>query len=259
MIMATALANSATPGSVSAGQVSVVLPTYDEAGNILPLMERILGALGPGAEIIVVDDDSPDGTSDITQKFAQSHPQVRLITRKDERGLTSAIWRGITESSREVVVWMDCDLAMPPEDIPRLLDALTGRHFALGSRYVPGGADQGHGPMASALSRIICTLASLLLGSGIKDMTSGFVAARRDALLALGFRGDYGEYCIDLLCRAKWAGYELIEVPYICVERHSGQSKTGQSFADYAKRGRKYLITVARLVLHRLRAMVGRS
>lgn len=244
---------AAPAGPVSAGEVTVVLPTFDEAGNIVSLMERLLDATGPGLEIIVVDDDSPDGTAALVRQFAAGHPGVRLILRKDERGLTSAIRRGIAESRRPVVCWMDCDLSMPPEDLPRLLAALAGRHFAIGTRYRFGGADRGHGPLASALSRLICLAAGLALGSGVRDMTSGFLAARREAVVALGLNGDYGEYCIDLLCRAAWAGYGIVEVPYVCVPRVSGQSKTGASLADYLRRGRKYLAAVARLGLERLR------
>lgn len=234
-------------GPVEAGQVSVVLPTYDEAGNIGPLMEGILAALGPGVEIIVVDDDSPDGTSQVVRDFMAGHPQVRLVCRASERGLTSAIWRGIQESQRAVVAWMDCDLSMPPADLPRLLAALPGRDMTLGSRYIPGGRDAAHSPLALALSMIICRLARAVLGGQVMDFTSGFVMARRPLLIQLGLNGDYGEYCIDLVHRAQLAGYRLLEVPYVCVPRHSGLSKTSVGLGGFLKRGPGYLAAVWRL------------
>lgn len=235
------------------GQVSVVLPTFNEAGNIVLLMEGVLAALGPGVEIIVVDDDSPDGTSALVAEFAQAHPQVRLITRRGEKGLTTAIARGIAESGREVVAWMDCDLSMPPEVIPRLLAALEGRDMALGSRYVPGGRDLGHGWLGRTLSRTICYGARALLGGTVLDLTSGFMAVRRPLLVELGLRGDYGEYCIDLITRAQGRGYLAAEVPYQCEPRHSGQSKTSVGLAGFLRRGPDYLATVWGLFLRRLR------
>lgn len=234
-------------GPVGPQDISVVLPTYDEAGNIVPLMEGILKALGPLVEIIVVDDDSPDGTAALVRQFAEGHPQTRLVHRTTERGLTSAIARGIAESARPVVAWMDCDLSMPPADLPRLMQALTGRDMVLGSRYVPGGRDVAHGPLARALSVIICRLSRALLGGAVLDMTSGFMMGRRYLLEDLGLVGDYGEYCIDLIQRAQQRGYLLAEVPYLCQPRHSGLSKTSVGLGGFLRRGPGYLATVWRL------------
>lgn len=234
-------------GPVTPEQISVVLPTFDEAGNIAPLMEGILAALGPQVEIIVVDDDSPDGTAQVARQFAQRHPQVRLVRRTTERGLTSAIARGIAESTRPVVAWMDCNLSMPPADLPRLQEALAGRDLALGSRYVPGGRDVAHNWLARALSITICRLARALLGGGVLDLTSGFMMGRRYLLEDLGLEGDYGEYCIDLIQRAQKKGYLLVEVPYMCQPRHSGVSKTSVGLGGFLRRGPGYLATVWRL------------
>ena len=239
------------PGPVTGSMVSVVLPTYNEAGNIVPLMERILAAVGPEVEIIVVDDDSPDGTGGVVRDFGVEHPQARLISRTTERGLTSAIYRGVTESSREAVVWMDCDLAMPPEDIPRLLDALENRHAAVGSRYASGGRGEGNPLLNRMLSRTICLMTQLLLPGKLTDYTSGFIAARRTVVTGLGLRGDYGEYCIDFLVRASKAGCAMIEVPYVFGDRFCGESKTGVGIKALAKRGYKYLFTLAKLMAGR--------
>jgi dolichol-phosphate mannosyltransferase len=230
----------------------VVLPTYNEAGNVEPLMGGILKALGTEVEIIVVDDDSPDGTSGVVQAFAREHPQVRLITRRGERGLTSAIARGVAESARPVVMWMDCDLSMPPEVMPRLLAVLPGHDLTLGSRYVAGGGDTGHGWLGRVLSRTICYGARALLGGGVLDLTSGFMCVRRYVIEDVGLVGDYGEYCIRLILGAQRRGYKAVEVAYLCVPRFAGESKTSVGLGGFLRHGPGYLLMVARLFWERL-------
>jgi len=139
---------------------------------------------------------------------------------------------------------MDCDLSMPPTDVPKLVQAvLAGADVAVGSRWIAGGADVAHGWMARSLSWIINHFAILLLGNAVHDYTSGFIAARAEVLQGIRLQGDYGEYCIDLLARATKAGYRLQEVPYICVPRTAGESKTGINLWDYLIKGRKYVAT----------------
>ena len=229
--------------------VSVVLPTYNERDNIGPLIQALLSQVREPVEVWVVDDDSPDGTWQVVQALAEEDPRVHLLRRVGERGLTSAIAAGIAASRGDMVVWMDCDFSMPPEAVPHLVAALEGADVAVGSRYVRGGRDVGHSWMARAFSRAINLFASLLLGWGVRDYTSGFIAARRGVLERIPLRGDYGEYCIDLLYRAQRAGYRVVEIPYTCTERASGESKTGANALDYLRRGWKYVWTVLRLRL----------
>ncbi|MGQ9593581.1 MAG: polyprenol monophosphomannose synthase [Anaerolineae bacterium] len=229
--------------------VSVVLPTYNERDNIGPLIQALLAQVQEPVEVWVVDDDSPDGTWQVVQALAEEDPRVHLLRRVGERGLTSALAAGIAASRGEVVVWMDCDFSMPPEVVPRLVAALGGADVAVGSRYVRGGQDVGHSWMARAFSWAINLFASLLLGWGVRDYTSGFVAALREVLERIPLRGDYGEYCIDFLYRAQRAGCRVVEIPYTCAERASGESKTGANVLDYLRRGWKYVWTVLRLRL----------
>lgn len=229
--------------------VSVVLPTYNERDNIGPLIQALLSQVREPVEVWVVDDNSPDRTWQVVQALAEEDPRVHLLRRVGERGLTSAIAAGIAASRGDVVVWMDCDFSMPPEAVPHLVAALEGADVAVGSRYVRGGRDVGHSWMARAFSRAINLFASLLLGWGVRDYTSGFIAARREVLERIPLRGDYGEYCIDLLYRAQRAGYRVVEIPYTCTERASGESKTGANALDYLRRGWKYVWTVLRLRL----------
>jgi len=240
-----------TAGPVTPAQVSVVLPTYNEAGNIEPLVNGILAALGPEVEIIVVDDNSPDGTSQKVSACFRSQAQVRLITRRGERGLTSAIARGVAESVRPVVMWMDCDLSMPPAVLPRLLAALPGHDLVLGSRYVAGGGDTGHGWLGRILSRTICYGARALLGGTVLDLTSGFMCVRRYVIADVGLVGDYGEYCIRLIQGAQRRGYKAAEVPYLLVPRFAGESKTSVGLGGYLRHGPGYLLMVGRLFRER--------
>ncbi len=233
--------------------VCTVLPTYNERDNISPLIQRLLVANRAPYKVLVVDDNSPDGTWKIVEAIAAEDPErVVLVRRLDELGLTSAIQRGIDEAidthGASVVTWMDCDLSMPPEDVPRLVEAVhSGADLAVGSRWIPGGADVAHGVMARTLSWIINHYAMALLGSGVHDYTSGFIAGRAEVFRQIRLRGDYGEYCIDLLGCAQQQGFQLVEVPYICVPRTVGDSKTGANLTDYLTKGRKYVTAAWRV------------
>ncbi|MBI1879283.1 MAG: polyprenol monophosphomannose synthase [Chloroflexi bacterium] len=232
-------------------QISIILPTYNEAGNIEPLIDRTLAALGNtpgGVEVVVVDDDSPDGTWRLVAEKAKTDERVRLVHRTTEKGLTSAISRGIREARGQWVGWMDCDLSMPPEEWPRLVEALgQGSGMAVGSRYVPGGADVAHSWIGRMFSRLINGGAGLLLDGSIKDYTSGFILGRKEIFEAIELRGDYGEYCIDMLYRVKKASYTIRELPYRCVPREAGESKTATNVWGYLTRGVNYVKTVWRL------------
>jgi len=179
--------------------------------------------------------------------MAERDPRIRLLRRMDERGLTSALRAGVDLAKGEVIAWMDCDLSMPPEVLPALLAATSDVDLAVGSRYVRGGADIGHSLVGRLFSRTINLWASLLLGWDVKDYTSGFLAVRRGVFDRITLRGDYGEYCIDLLARAQRMGFSIREVPYHCVPRLEGESKTATNAWGYIRRGWKYVRTVLRL------------
>jgi dolichol-phosphate mannosyltransferase len=245
--------------------VCTVLPTYNERDNIAPLITGILASAVTSHLVLVVDDDSPDGTAQVVEAVARqasTHDTIRcgiqdtrvvLIRRKDEKGLASALQRGVDEAINtyhaDIVTWMDCDLSMPPQDIPRLVQAITERNadLAVGSRWIPGGADTAHSFMARTLSWIINRFAMLFLGNQVHDYTSGFIAGRAAVFQQIRLQGDYGEYCIDLLGRALQQGFHVVEVPYVCVPRTAGDSKTGANLWDYLVKGRKYIAAVWRL------------
>jgi glycosyltransferase involved in cell wall biosynthesis len=228
-------------------KVSVILPTFNERESISDLIFAIQHTL-PSPEIIVVDDNSPDGTWQIVRTLAHQHPAVRLIHRTSERGLTSAIQRGIDEATGDVIGWMDCD--MSPATLLVLLARIEqGADIAIASRYAPGGKD-ARGGMPVAFSWVINTAAKVCVDwrSPVRDYTTGFVAARRQVFTNLRLRGDYGEYCIDFLVHAVRQGFRVVEVGYVCESRTVGESKTAPSFWGFIRRGRKYVTTVLRLM-----------
>lgn len=241
-------------------RVITVLPTYNESGNIGALIDGILEQARTPHTVLVVDDNSPDGTGEVVEEAArrwnhEGNLRVILYRRMGERGLTSAIQRGIDLAvytlRADIVTWMDCDLSMPPQDVPRLVERIRcGADVAVGSRWAPGGADIAHDFLARSLSRIINGLAIVVIGPYVRDYTSGFVAGRAEVFRRFRLRGDYGEYCIDLLGRAGRAGLQMSEVPYICVPRTAGDSKTGANLWDYLVKGRKYIATIVDVARH---------
>lgn len=233
--------------------VSVVLPTFNEAENIVDLIHAIRAALAAWPlEVIVVDDNSPDGTWRLVAELTKTTPGVRLVHRTTERGLTSAIWAGIRDSRNDVVCWMDCDFSHPPATLPTLVAKLAeGYDLVVGSRYVAGGRDaRDESPMRVWLSTIITKLSSWLLVPDFRDYTSGFIAIRRGVFDKIQLRGNYGEYFIDLIFRAHRAGYKFIELPYENAPRRAGESKTESGMI---KKGIQYLWVVARLRWEALR------
>ena len=241
------------------GKVSVVFPTFHERDNIGPLIQEVLGYTPAGTEVIVVDDDSPDGTWKVVEDMQKTNSRIRLLRRTTERGLTSALRAGIAAAKGEVVVWSDCDFSMPPAKVKDLLDEIgRGADVAVGSRFIEGGGvrivhGSGDTLMAYLMSRTLNRFIRRILGREFHDYTSGFVAVRKTVLDRVPLRGGYGEYFIDLVYRAKKLGFKLVESPYICIERRSGTGKTGQKFSDFIRKGRKYVGLTIRLRFTKIR------
>jgi len=234
-------------------QVSVILPTFNERENIGPLIEAILEVVPFSTEILVVDDNSPDGTWEVVETLRQKFPQVCLLRRLHKRGLSSAIADGIAASRGEVVVWMDCDFSMPPEDVPRLLIALGEAEVAVASRYAPGGWDRRQSSLRSLASWALNCLATMVLEGSlrVKDYTSGFVAVRRAVLerVALDRGATYGEYFITFLYQALRSGFRVVEVPYENRPRRFGETKTAPNLPQFFRLGWVYLVTIFKLKL----------
>ncbi len=239
-------------------KVSVVLPTLNEAGNIIPLIDALYEQVPTLFEVIVVDDRSPDGTAALVRDYSKRNPTRRVLVeeRLTDPGLTKSLSRGAELAQGDVVVWMDCDFSMPPNVIPRLLRCLeNGYDIAVGSRFVRGGsfkkdtAKTQDSALAVFLSRAMNYTIRYLLVPSFADYTSGFIAVRLPIVRSLKLRGDYGEYFVDFIYRAIRGGYRTIEIPYVCVPRLTGESKTGQNLMQYLRRGIKYCAVVLRLRL----------
>lgn len=235
--------------------VSIVLPTYCEENNIGTLIEQLHRNLTVPVEFIVVDDNSPDGTAPEVEEVGKQVANVRLIIRKDERGLVSAIKRGIDEARGKVIVWMDCDLSMPPEKVPELVAQVLGGTYdaAIGSRYVPGGGacyEMNNGILVfiqKCLTRGLNCWTKWMLRASFNDWTSGFIAIRTEVVKQFPFQGYYGEYFIHLMAFLIKQGFSFIEVPYVNVPRKHGKSKTAQGVLDFLQKGVRYIVVVLRI------------
>jgi len=244
--------------------ISVILPTFNEKENIGPLIEQTFQSFGDGAEVIVVDDNSPDGTWAVVEALSRVHGRLRLLRRTSERGLVSAVRAGIDLAQADIVAWMDCDLSMPPSMLRDFLEKIRqGYDMVFGSRFVAGGGVEiitgsKDTVMAYLLSRVLNRFIQAWLGPEVNDYTSGFVTVRKQVVKDTGLRGDYGEYFIALAHLAKKRGYRLLEVPYVSLSRKMGTSKTGTNLLQYLKRGRKYFWLTVKLKFSRLNPGKGR-
>ena len=229
--------------------LSIILPTYNEKENILPLIESILQEVeGRQFEIIVVDDDSPDGTWKIVKQLQRHAPSVRLIRRIRERGLASALQTGISAAKGAVILWMDCDFSHPPQLIPRLIEGV--RHFdvVIASRFMKGGKSE-YSLLRTLASLMVSYFARLTLNASVRDYTSGFVACRREVFEIVTLTGHHGEYFIGFIFRCLKAGFGIKEIPYTCVSRRLGESKTAPTLMSLLRQGFSYGIEIIRLRL----------
>jgi len=243
--------------------VSIILPTLNEAGNIVSLIQHTVAELQKAGineiEIIVVDDDSPDRTWEIASTVVCPPARVEVIRRMENHGLTASLSAGIEAAKQEVIVWLDCDFSHPPECIPQMLYMLDrGFDVTVNSRYVVGGGEDRSGEwgaMQLFLSLSLNWFTRFFLDASFADYTSGFVAVRRKVVQEICLRGDYGEYFVDFIFRTLRKKYRVCELPYMAMPRRSGESKTGTNLYHFLHRGRKYIGTVVRL---RLTVMLGR-
>lgn len=210
--------------------VLVVIPTYNERDNIERIVDRLRAAL-PKAHALIVDDGSPDGTGEIADRLAAEDERVHVMHRTEKNGLGAAYVAGFNwglERDYAVLVEMDADGSHAPEDLPRMLDALTDADLAIGSRYVPGGKVVNWPKQRYFLSWGANLYARMALGAKVKDMTAGFRAYRREALQKIRIDNVASRgYCfqIDLGWRTIEAGFTVVEVPITFTEREFGQSK----------------------------------
>jgi dolichol-phosphate mannosyltransferase len=212
----------------------LVLPTYNEAENIGPLVRAAipqLASTGMAHQILIVDDNSPDGTGTIADGLAAEFDAVQVLHRARKEGLGRAYLAGFATAlaaGATRVLEMDSDFSHDPADLPRLLAAADAADLVLGSRYVPGGGVTEWGLLRRALSRGGSTYARLVLGVPVRDLTGGFKCFNRRVLEGVdlgGIRADGYGFQIELTYRAVQAGFTVAEVPIRFRERRVGTSK----------------------------------
>ena len=210
-------------------RIAIVVPTYNEAANIGELMQRLVAAV-TSAQIIVIDDSSPDGTAGLARSFAAPVPPV-VIVRELERGLGGALLCGMREAldgGADFVVTIDADLSHAPEDIPRLLKAAETNHLTLGSRRVPGGSVAGWSRGRNFLSRGAAGMSRFVFGLKTRDATTGFRVYRADFLKAIDLgavRSKGYAFQEEMVMLAETGGFSVAEVPIEFVDRKKGKSK----------------------------------
>jgi dolichol-phosphate mannosyltransferase len=225
------------------GPAWLILPTFNEVANLQPLVEALLPLLAAaspaGHRLLVVDDDSPDGTGRVADALAAREPAVEVLHRPVREGLGPAYLAGFAralEGGAGQVIQMDADFSHDPRDVARLLGAVgRGADLALGSRYVAGGAVTADWhPARRAISRAGCWYARTLLGVDVRDLTGGFKCFRSDALAALDLatvRSVGYAFQVELTYRAVRRGLTVVEVPIRFGERRAGQSKMSPAIA----------------------------
>jgi dolichol-phosphate mannosyltransferase len=228
------------------------LPTYDERENLEPMV-RALRDLG--LAVLVIDDNSPDGTGELADRLAAELDHVEVVHRERKEGLGPAYlagFRHVLGGDAELIVQIDCDFSHDPVDVPRLVEAAGGADLVLGSRYVAGGSVHNWGLVRRLVSAGGSLYARVLLGVGIRDLTGGFKCFRREVLEtidldAVSSRGY--AFQIETSYRALRAGFRVVEVPITFADRERGGSKMSRAIV---------LEAIWRVPALRLRALTGR-
>lgn len=216
--------------AVPAGRrAAVYIPTYNEALNIERLVREI-HRIEPALEILVVDDQSPDGTAEIVRRLQPEIPQLHLLVRNGRRGRGLAGVDGFQywlDRGVDFIVEMDADFSHHPRYLPDFLREIGSNDIVLGSRFVPGGDDTDRGPLRHMVTRLAGTYIRAILGIKIKDATSGYRCFRREVLEALDIRNtiSLGPGIVqELLYKALLKGFHVKEIPIVFVDRKRGQS-----------------------------------
>jgi dolichol-phosphate mannosyltransferase len=217
-------------------RATICLPTYNERENLAPMIDALGAVLREGDRVLVIDDNSPDGTGAIADELAEAHSFMAVLHRERKEGLGRAYIDGfqrVLAGDAELVLEMDCDFSHDPQDVPRLIAAAeAGADLVLGSRYVPGGGVRNWGLVRRLISRGGSLYTALFLRMGVKDPTGGFKCFRRAVLMELDLEAitprGYA-FQIETTYRVKRAGFQVVEIPITFADREAGQSKMSRS------------------------------
>jgi dolichol-phosphate mannosyltransferase len=228
------------PTAAAQRSICLVLPTYNEAGNIEGFVEAVLAKLPSPARILIVDDNSPDGTGEIADRLAAQDERIGVLHRPRKEGLGPAYIAGFRRAlagSAELVLEMDSDFSHDPAYLPRLLAASERADLVIGSRYVAGGGVGDWGPLRRAISLGGSAYARLILGVGVRDLTGGYKCFRREVLEAIDIDSIQSRgyaFQVETTYRAIRRGFEVVEVPIVFRDRQAGISKMGGSIVAEA-------------------------
>jgi dolichol-phosphate mannosyltransferase len=214
-------------------RATVCLPTYNELENLEPMLRALADK---GVRVLVIDDNSPDGTGELADRLAGELDYVEVLHRERKQGLGPAYLAGFRRAlagDAELVLEMDCDFSHDPADVPRLIAAVqAGADLALGSRYVKGGAVRNWGLLRRIVSAGGSLYAQVLLGANVHDLTGGFKCYRRAVLEAIDLDAIHSKgyaFQIETTYRALRAGFRVVEVPITFVDREVGGSKMSKA------------------------------
>jgi dolichol-phosphate mannosyltransferase len=232
---------------------TICLPTYNEHENLEPMLQ----ALAPlGARVLVIDDNSPDGTGELADRLARELDFVSVLHRERKEGLGPAYLAGFERAladGADLILELDCDFSHDPADVPRLIAACeAGADLALGSRYVRGGGTVNWGRTRRLVSTGGSLYARLLLGVRVRDLTGGFKCYRREVLERIDLGAIHSKgyaFQIETTYRALRAGFTVVEVPITFADRTAGHSKMSRAI---------FLEAVAKVPVLRLAALTGR-
>jgi dolichol-phosphate mannosyltransferase len=222
------------------GPVWVVLPTYNEATNIGRLVTAVRAKLPASGQILIVDDNSPDGTGEIAARLAEEDKAIHCLHRPAKEGLGPAYIAGFREAlvgGAGLIVEMDADFSHDPAYLPRLLAAAERADVVIGSRYVPGGGVSNWGGVRRGISRGGSAYARFVLGVGVRDLTGGFKCFRREVLEAIDLdsvRSLGYAFQVEMTYRAIELGFDVAEVPIVFRDRQAGSSKMSRSIVAEA-------------------------
>jgi dolichol-phosphate mannosyltransferase len=215
--------------------ICVCLPTYNERENLEPMVRALGEVLVDEGAVLVIDDNSPDGTGEIADRLARAHDWVHVLHRPRKEGLGPAYLAGFAralELGADLILEMDCDFSHDPADVPGLAAAAAAADLVIGSRYAPGGGTRNWGLLRRLISRGGSLYAQVLLGVPVRDLTGGFKCYRRAVLETIDLDAIHSKgyaFQIETTYRAIRAGFRVVEVPIVFVDRQVGGSKMSKA------------------------------
>jgi dolichol-phosphate mannosyltransferase len=213
--------------------VSVILPTYNEKENLPILIDKINRVFADGkiaGEVVIIDDNSPDGTGQLAEQLKEKYKFLNVIHRPSKLGLGSAYREGFRAAESKLLITMDADLSHDPEYITRFIEKAEHADVVVGSRYIKGGGIVGWGIYRKTVSKLANFLARIAAGTGVSDMTSGYRAYRKEVFEKVStdrIKSSGYAFQLEIIYEIRKKGFKIEEVPIVFTDRRKGKSKLG--------------------------------